>query len=361
MDYYPDAAKKAVLLSLLKGKHPKQSFVNAIALLQLDPDQVPKGTISKGLIEESLKSVEGRPEFIRLVEKYKVTGLGPELMAIALQAPSDEMRSNALNALLNTGGKALVQEKLYGDTAIASKIIALLGRSGTNDNLTLLESLVLDDQYQPQLRILATKTLGKGWRGENRLLEIIDAGRLPQAVDSAAMETLLSSYREDVRKRAAVYFNIQTDKGASLLPVEQLVQLKGDPQKGTVIFSNYCNSCHVVNGKGINFGPDLSQIGAKLAKDALYKAIISPDAGISFGYEGYLIKLKDGKELLGYIASETADELSVKVIGGDEHKVFIRDIVSRKPYEHSLMPTGLEKSMSQNQLVDLVDYLTTLK
>ena len=41
-----------------------------------------------------------------------------------------------------------------------------------------------------------------------------------------------------------------------------------------------CSKCHQINGTGTDFGPNLSEIGAKLAKKALYETILDPSAGI---------------------------------------------------------------------------------
>src|SRR5690606_41512261 len=67
-------------------------------------------------------------------------------------------------------------------------------------------------------------------------------------------------------------------------------------------------SCHLAAGTGIEFGPELSDIGNKLSKQFLYSNIIYPSAGINFGYEGYSFKMKDGKTYTGYILSRTEDE-----------------------------------------------------
>lgn len=153
-------------------------------------------------------------------------------------------------------------------------------------------------------------------------------------------------------------------KGGSntnLSPVATLVKIKGNVVNGQLVFSNTCSSCHQVNNKGINFGPDLSEIGAKFAKDGLYENILHPDAGIAFGYEGYLIRTKDGSQLLGYIASETKEDISLKMTGGVVTKIKKADVISKKLYDHSLMPTGLLSGMKQQDAVDLIEYLSGLK
>ncbi len=118
---------------------------------------------------------------------------------------------------------------------------------------------------------------------------------------------------------------------------------------------------HWVNNTGITLRTDLAEIGTKLSKEALYKAVLHPDDGISFGYEGFVFKLKDGNQLLGYVTSETKDEVSVKMMGGSVTRVKKSDLVQKKSYEHSLMPAGLVSGMQQQQVVDLIEYMARLK
>jgi putative heme-binding domain-containing protein len=157
------------------------------------------------------------------------------------------------------------------------------------------------------------------------------------------------------------YYNVDKGTASKLPPIAQLAVMKGDRSKGKGVFNTYCTTCHQVNGNGTDFGPNLSEIGNKLAKEAIYKAIIAPDAGISFGFEGYIFKLKNGKQVLGYVTSETPAETAVKVIGGTVEKIPADNIISREACKHSLMPTGLATAMSREQLVNLVEYLAALK
>lgn len=157
------------------------------------------------------------------------------------------------------------------------------------------------------------------------------------------------------------FYNKGTGTQQTLPPIASLVTLQGNAGDGKGVFNVTCSVCHTVNNNGTNFGPDLSEIGAKLPKEALYKAVLNPDDGISFGYEGYVFKLKDGNQILGYITSDTKDELSVKTMGGSVTKIKKTELISQKPYEHSLMPAGLVNGMKQQQVVDLVEYMAGLK
>jgi putative heme-binding domain-containing protein len=93
----------------------------------------------------------------------------------------------------------------------------------------------------------------------------------------------------------------------------------------------------------------------------LYVAILDPSAGISFGYEGWTVRTKDGQTLVGMITSETDDELAMKLIGGIQRRVPKSTIADRKRMDGSLMPHGLERTMSEADLVNLVEYLSTLR
>ena len=130
---------------------------------------------------------------------------------------------------------------------------------------------------------------------------------------------------------------------------------------GQQVFARSCATCHQAAGQGANFGPALSQIGSKLAKDAMYVAIIHPDAGISFGYEGYVFKLKDGSTLGGVIASETEDAVEVLLPGGIKKRYSRSEILSRKQMENSMMPSNLHQTMTQQELVSLVEFLMAQK
>ena len=157
-----------------------------------------------------------------------------------------------------------------------------------------------------------------------------------------------------------VYYH-KADSGPSLQPMASLVKLEGNTSGGKALFTGTCSTCHQVNGTGVSFGPDLSEVGAKYGKEGLYTAVLKPDAGIAHGYDGFVFKTKDGNQVLGYINSETPDELMIVTTGGTPSKIRKAELVSKKPYGHSMMPTGLLNGMKQQQVIDLIEYLSALK
>ena len=149
--------------------------------------------------------------------------------------------------------------------------------------------------------------------------------------------------------------------GGTLPALKDLVSLRGDVKKGGIVYLRACFTCHKVGEKGIDFGPALTEIGDKLAREAMYVSIISPSQAISFGYEGFTVKTKKGATLIGYIVSDADNELTMKVPGGAAVSTQKSEIESRVPLSVSLMPSGLVATMTKDELVDLVEYLMSLK
>ena len=187
---------------------------------------------------------------------------------------------------------------------------------------------------------------------------LIKEGNMPEAHKTTAILRMMTSWDPEIRKMAPTFLN-HADSGT--LNIDSLVNRSGDVSRGSEVFSTYCSSCHVVGSSGTEFGPGLSDIGNKLSKQFLYSSILYPSAGINFGYEGYAVKTADGITYSGYILSRTEDELTLKMMGGQQKTIPISDIESLEAMDTSLMTEGLHKVMTEDELVDLVTYLQTLK
>ena len=140
--------------------------------------------------------------------------------------------------------------------------------------------------------------------------------------------------------------------------------MKGDAEKGKALFAraeSSCTLCHRAGNVGVDFAPALSEIGSKLGKDAIYDSIINPNAGISMGFETTELRLKNGTPALGIVRSETADLLVLALPGGVTNTFRKDQIAERKKLPVSMMPTGLQALFSQEDFVNLVEYLFSLK
>jgi putative heme-binding domain-containing protein len=116
-----------------------------------------------------------------------------------------------------------------------------------------------------------------------------------------------------------------------------------------------------VGGTGKDVGPNLSAIGAKLPAEALLVAILDPSAGISHNYETFIATTEDGRTVNGLLVSRSDDEVVIKDAAGVVHTLAAAEVEELTKSPLSLMPSGLEKTMTAQELADLVAYLVSLK
>ena len=164
------------------------------------------------------------------------------------------------------------------------------------------------------MRREATRSLGGSNDGEDLVVALLKSGDIKGDYIPAAVQGVSGAWRKNIRQQASSYLNGGTTTGNKKLPgVNELLAMNGDATKGVTVFKTNCAICHQVNGEGMDFGPKLSEIGSKLPKEAQYLAILHPDAGINFGYEGYEVKFKDGSTMAGIISSKNRNGFTDEV------------------------------------------------
>jgi putative heme-binding domain-containing protein len=116
-----------------------------------------------------------------------------------------------------------------------------------------------------------------------------------------------------------------------------------------------CATCHRLRGEGMPVGPDLGNLVHRDYHSVLTD-IAEPNAAINPDAAGYLITTRDSV-VMGTRLSETADELQIAQAGGAVAKLRKSEIVKTEPMAVSLMPPGLDKTLTQEELRDLMTYL----
>src|SRR5262249_705154 len=151
----------------------------------------------------------------------------------------------------------------------------------------LLTPIVSDSARDAAVRRACVRALARVQEGAAALLKLAQQGKFPEDLKLTAALELRSAPWTNLKNDAAELFPFPQGRDAEPLPpIPELAKRKGDAAKGAEVFRREtvgCIKCHQVNGEGIDFGPNLSEIGTKLAKEAIYEAILDPSAGISFG------------------------------------------------------------------------------
>ena len=81
---------------------------------------------------------------------------------------------------------------------------------------------------------------------------------------------------------------------------------------------------------------------------------------IKEGYRMSVITFKNGNVVSGAISRETRDALVLRSAFGRETRIPRKDIASRETSPVSMMPGGLVAGLREDELVDLLAYLSSL-
>ncbi|GDY08945.1 hypothetical protein LBMAG52_24310 [Planctomycetia bacterium] len=373
-DFLPASqAKDDALVQLAfgsSGDEQKVALVSAEALNRLKGFDVSKNAAQKAALNRVLDSLKGQPQFLTLVEKFNVTDRYPDLLALAQAKPDDQIGMDAVRVLLAKGAKELLAAALAsknekdGEKTLATA--RALSNSGDAVASELLLAVVQDDKRPAEVRRAAIRGAALTQNGAQTLLKMAQAKSLDESFTPALSSALIATRFANVRDAALKIYPPPAGKDSKPLPpLTELAKLKGNAGNGAKLFAAAttakCNTCHVVNNQGKEVGPNLSEIGSKLSRQAMWESIVFPSAGISHNYESYVVETKSGTVANGLKISEDAESITLR--GADSlNRVFKKsDIEEIKKQEISLMPADLAKAVSVEELSDIVEYLTTLK
>jgi cytochrome c oxidase cbb3-type subunit 3 len=149
----------------------------------------------------------------------------------------------------------------------------------------------------------------------------------------------------------------------------------GNPEAGRKLFFGValCSQCHMVQGLGGRFGPDLSRVGAMRPLEYIVESIRDPDAqlterfvAIDFGtnpptYELVTITTGQGTDFSGVVLNE--DSFSIQLMDDREkiHSWLKSELKSVVHEKRSPMPKYTKQQLSDEQLDDLVAFLSSLR
>ncbi|WP_234364272.1 PVC-type heme-binding CxxCH protein [Lunatibacter salilacus] len=368
-DFNPDKAKKSnALLEMLEDNQIRQEGqedadeINRLVLTHLDPAYLGKSVAAQNALSAVLDETYGTEEYLEMVQRFEVKKENPRLLQLAIDQSDNNLGRTAAAMLLRQNGKPLITQviKSEDEKAILNTLMALRG-VGTKESLEILEGVTFDQQTPLTIRREAAASIGGSYSGEDRVIALLKEGKLPENLVASAVTGVSRAWRKSIRMEANSYLDNGDTEGNNLPPMNELLAMSGDTDNGKNVYKTNCAVCHQAGELGMDFGPKLSEIGSKLSKEAQYISIIHPDAGISFGYEGYMLQMKDGSTLGGIISSQTETDIELKVPGGSTIPLKTGDVESMTQMENSMMPAGLERSMSTQELVDLVEFLMSLK
>ncbi len=336
------------------------------ALTRLENVNLEEKPAMKAAVERVLAKTRGTVAFVKLVEHFHLTNQNAGLIEVAVNNPGNDSGVAAVRLVLAAKDVPSIEKALQTmDSGSAARVVEVLGHAQDKQTVPVLEPLVTDEQRPPAVRRAAVAALAQTQAGAAALLALAKQDKLPDNLKFLAASVLHAVRWPEIKAAAAQVLPLPAGQNAQPLPpLAELVKRSGDAAQGAAIYRREnvgCIKCHQVRGEGRDVGPALSEIGSKLPKEALFEAILDPSAGISMGFEAWQVQLKSGDDAYGLKASETTVEIAIKDINGLVTRYQQSEVASREQSKISIMPTGLQQTMSTQELVDLVEYLFSLK
>jgi putative membrane-bound dehydrogenase-like protein len=316
-------------------------------------------------ISEAAGSVAGTQQFVDIVQRFGLTDRHDDLLTLAAtEGTSEQLAAAAAGAVIDAGGEDRVKAALAGDAVAASRLLNALGIRGSGRSTALLKGILAAADAKPELKSAAVRGLARSQQGAKDLVALAKAGDLSGVLPQVAAVAIGSCPWGDIRQSASDVLPMPKSKGGEKLPpVSDLVKRKGTPAVGKVVFAGAgtCAKCHVVDGEGKAVGPNLSGVGAKLSREALYESVLAPSAAISHSYETFTALMEDGRSVTGLLVSQSPEQVVIR--GADSIDVTLPagEVEELVKQPVSLMPADLATTLSADELVDLVAWLETLR
>jgi putative membrane-bound dehydrogenase-like protein len=347
------ATMNALEAVLKHGEDPEWQYVTVARLLDaLDRPGTGKQRQSN-LGEDVMIRVQALLASARQSLSEGQTLTGQRKAAIRLMAREEDTRAADIQAL----------GSLLGSNTPVDIQTATVSYLGSLSDPQVPEVLMVGwSNYTPSIRseVLHVMTTRSEWL--TSLLDNIEKGIVAIAELDAGIRQLLITHSDNkIQSRAKEL--MPTANVNRLRVVQQFqpaLQLKGDKERGKVVFRNVCFACHQIDGVGSEIGPNLASLTDR-SPASLLSGILDPNAAVEGKYSSYVATLKDGRAFLGILVSETGANITIKDLANQEHVILRSELASLTNTGRSLMPDGLETSLTQQNLADLIAYVAGAK
>jgi putative heme-binding domain-containing protein len=266
-------------------------------------------------------------------------GLDDDQLRAALADPNPWVRCEALRQCEARATEALfaVAAALAGDTdpAVQRQVAFSLGAWPAARAEPVLAALAATDDEEMRLAVMSSLQ-----------------------PDSALFRRLNDPKTPPVAAPLPVLRPSSPDRATVIASYQDLAKHTGDAARGRVLFDSLCAACHRLHGRGHAVGPDLDMTAKKPA-EWLVAAILDPSQTVESRYRGWNVTRSNDTAVAGVIATETANNLVLRLPGGVELPVLRRDIKAMEAVPGSLMPAGFESALPPPALADLLQFLRT--
>jgi putative heme-binding domain-containing protein len=381
----PYTEKKPILLSLLKNFDPGDRwFVEAFGTAASGHEEELMNDAEKILNPENLAADSWNNKMEALVWRLHPPGY---IQSLAQRAQSDKLnvaeRKRAITALAFINDRRAVVAMLNlaksSRPDVAEQATYWIAFRQSNDWFQLADwaktdidpaqerkvavmkvrmSNILDEKMPWDEKKRSARDMARDVFGSKMILAMVADQKFPKELYNEVGGIILTSTDQAVRVQASQYFQSDNHHAYS---IPSIAKLRADPENGKLVFEGKCATCHRVGSGGKDIGPELTTIGKKFDKEAMVDAVVNPSAGIVFGYEAWTINTKDGQSHFGFLIGDSEKAVVIKDVGGTVRTIAVSDITSRQKAEKSLMPDASALGMNDQELADVIGYLSSIQ
>lgn len=275
---------------------------------------------------------------------------------------SESVRKAAIQLLayadfeLSSGSLVELLEPRVPQSLQISAVNALSEQSAKSVGQILIENW---KAYSPNVRNAVIEKLMVRADRVQTLLDAVEAEEIKSSEIAQDRKQLLQNHPQDsIRKRARELFGKDIDPNREKI-IQQYAAVLGqnsNAKRGYEVFKKNCSTCHKVGTEGYQVGPDLASVKNKSEEDLLI-AILDPNREAQSNFTSYTIVTEDGKLYNGLIAAESGTSITLREAEGKETTVLRSNIEELNSSGLSLMPQGLEKNITPQQMADVIIYL----
>lgn len=284
----------------------------------------------------------------------------PKIIAQALKDAGNAKlpiarRALAVRALGSTNANQFLDDLLATNppSEIQSAAVGALAENSAGADIILSHWAT----FQAEARTKAIAALATRQEWMPKLLEAVESGIIePGAMDIATRSRFLENEAYAARAKRA-FVSEGSDRAKVLQAYKPALTVQGYPSAGKAVYEEHCARCHSPRKQGSRVGPDLSGVNNK-SKEELLLSILDPSYAIEPRFVNFVVSTKKRMMYDGIIANETPGSLSLR--GGTEEgdvTLLRKNIAEVRASKISLMPEGLEKGISKQQMADLIAYL----
>jgi putative membrane-bound dehydrogenase-like protein len=308
-------------------------------------------------------AVLGAVDWLDHDPKLRNSGINDALLVRELRNPR---RSPAVHALalrlISPRDKFLTTDRLAGylqdeHEPLRLEAIRTLAEQTNPERFGLLESTARDTAQSDAVRVEALVGLAAAADRAREVLEGFAADENPTLRNEAERQLRLAQLRP-----VPVESKPPVDDLAAWNQL--LLQQPGDIDSGRRLFFSpvgpRCSVCHQYDGRGGRVGPDLSQISRSSSRERIIASILQPSQDIAPHFQPWVLVTNDGKTRTGLRIAKAGDDGIEPYVDSEGREFSLKSdtVEARRASSTSIMPDGLESTLSIADLRDLVTFLT---